>query len=210
MTLVAAVLRRVPVTIRIWSLTAVIGTIATTIYLVVLRGQAGPHVEFRLPWPVLAFAVAVAELRVVEVHFRRETHSFSLSEFPAVVRMFFLNPSEYIGALLVGSAVALIVGQRQRVIKLSFNLVTTMLMAVVSLIILYQFAALDGPPHERDWLAAFAATQVSTVLTAILIATVITVSGGAPQFEKLPDMVRFGSLVAFANTSLALLEVSIL
>jgi diguanylate cyclase (GGDEF)-like protein len=210
MTLVAAALRRVPVTVRIWSLTVLIGTIATTIYLVVLRGQAGPHVEFRLPWPVLAFAVAVAELRVVEVHFRRETHSFSLSEFPAVVGMFFLNPSEYIGALLVGSAVALIVGQRQRVIKLSFNLVTTMLMAVVSLIILYQFAALDGPPHERDWLAAFAATQVSTVLTAILIATVITVSGGAPQFEKLPDMVRFGSLVAFANTSLALLAVSIL
>ena len=108
MTLVAAALRRVPVTVRIWSLTVLIGTIATTIYLVVLRGQAGPHVEFRLPWPVLAFAVAVAELRVVEVHFRRETHSFSLSEFPAVVGMFFLNPSEYIGALLVGSAVALI------------------------------------------------------------------------------------------------------
>jgi diguanylate cyclase (GGDEF)-like protein len=94
--------------------------------------------------------------------------------------------------------------------KVSFNLATFMLMAVISLTILYQFSRLDGPPHVFDWLAAFAATQVATILTAIAIATVITVSGGAPQFEKLPEMIRFGALVAFANTSLALLAVSIL
>ena len=208
--LFAAVFRRIPVTARIWSLTLVLTAMATAIYLVALRSQPGPHVQFQLPWPVLAFAVALAELRVVEVHFRRETHSFSLSEFPAVVGLFFLSPGEYLAALLVGSAAALIIGERQRVMKLSFNLANVMLMAVVSLTILYQFAALDGPPHERSWLAAFAATQVATVLTAITIATVITVSGGAPQFEKLPEMVKFGSLVAFANTSLALLAVSIL
>ena len=203
-------LRHVPVTARIWLLTASLAAIATTVYLLVLRGQPGPRVDFHIPWPVMAFAVAIAELRVVEVHFRRETHSFSLSEFPAVVGMFFLAPGEYLSALLVGSAAALIIGQRQRAMKLSFNLTTTMVMAVISLSILYGVAGLDGPPHERAWLAAFAATQLSTVLTAVLIATVITVSGGAPQFEKLPDMVRFGSLVAFANTSLALLAVSIL
>jgi diguanylate cyclase (GGDEF)-like protein len=205
-----AALRRVPVTARIWLLTVSLAAIATTIYLLLLRGHPGPRVDFHIPWPVMAFAVALAELRVVEVHFRRETHSFSLSEFPAVVGMFFLNPGEYLSALLVGSAAALIIGQRQRIMKLSFNLATTMVMAVISLSILYGVAELDGPPHERAWLAAFAATQLSTVLTAVLIATVITVSGGAPQFEKLPDMVRFGSLVAFANTSLALLAVSIL
>jgi diguanylate cyclase (GGDEF)-like protein len=205
-----AVLRRVPVTARIWLLTGLLAAFATMIYLLLLRGQPGPRVDFHIPWPVMAFAVAVAELRVVEVHFRRETHSFSLSEFPAVVGMFFLSPGEYLSALLVGSAAALIIGQRQRIMKLSFNLTTTLVMAVISLSILYGFTGLDAPPHERAWLAAFAATQLSTVLTAILIATVITLSGGAPQFEKLPDMVRFGSLVAFANTSLALLAVSIL
>ena len=35
-------------------------------------------------------------------------------------------------------------------------------------------------------------------------------SGGAPQFEKLPEMIQFGGLVAIANTSLALLAVSVL
>ena len=84
------------------------------------------------------------------------------------------------------------------------------LMAVISLTILHSIAALDGAPHVRDWVAAFAATQIAAILTAIVIATVITVSGGAPQLEKLPEMIRFGSLVAYANTSLALLAVSIL
>ena len=35
-------------------------------------------------------------------------------------------------------------------------------------------------------------------------------SGGAPQYQKLPEMIQFGGLVAIANTSLALLAVSVL
>ncbi|MBA2300302.1 MAG: sensor domain-containing diguanylate cyclase, partial [Chloroflexi bacterium] len=203
-------LRRFPVTGRIWALTLLLAAVAAAIYLVALRGQPGPQVDFRIPWPVMAFAVAVAELRVVEVHFRRETHSFSLSEFPAVVGMFFLNPGEYLAAVLVGSAAALMIGSRQRPMKLAFNLANFMLVAVVSLTILYHIGEMDGPPHVRDWIGAFAATEVSTILAAITIATVITVSGGAPQFKKLPEMIQFGAMVACANTSLALLAVSIL
>src|SRR4029077_8536297 len=116
-----------------------------------LRGEPGPRVEIHVTWPLIAFAVAVAELRVVVVHFRRETHSFSLSEFPAVIGMFFLTPGEYLTAVLVGAAAALIVGSRQRGIKVSFNLANVMLMATISLTVLYQLSALDGPPHLTDW-----------------------------------------------------------
>jgi hypothetical protein len=102
--------RRIPVPVRIWALTGLLVGLGAAIYLFALRGQLGPRVAFQIPWPVLAFGVAIAELRVVEVHFRRETHSFSLSEFPAVVGMFFLSPGNYLAAVLVGSAAALIVG----------------------------------------------------------------------------------------------------
>jgi diguanylate cyclase (GGDEF)-like protein len=199
-----------PAPVRIWALTVLLIVAAATIYLVAIMGAPGPVIGFDIPWPILAFAVAIAELRVVVVHFRRETHSFSLSEFPAVIGMFFLPPGEYLAAVLVGSAAAFIIGSHQRAMKVSFNLANCILMAVVSLTVLYALAPLDGAPRVTDWIAAFLATQVSTVLTAITVATVITLSGGAPQFEKLPEMIRFGSLVAFANTSLALLAVSIL
>ena len=106
---------------------------------------------------------------------------------------------------------ALVLGSRQRPIKIAFNLANFALVAVVSLTVLYAIADLDGPrPTRRDWLAAFAATMSATVLSALTIATVITLSGGAPQYQKLPEMLRFGGLVALANTSLALLAVSIL
>jgi diguanylate cyclase (GGDEF)-like protein len=203
-------LHRVPKSAQIWFLTGLLATAAIAIYVVALRQLPAPVVHFNIPWPILAVAVAVAELRVVEVHFRRESHAFSLSEFPAVVGMFFLSPNEYLLAVLVGSTAALIFGARQRPLKALFNVANLMLMAVISLTVLHAIGVLDGPPHAQEWLAAFAATQISTILTAVTIATVITVSGGAPQLEKLPEMIRFGSFVAYANTSLALLAVSIL
>jgi diguanylate cyclase (GGDEF)-like protein len=158
----------------------------------------------------MAIAFATAELRVVQVHFRRETHSFSLSEFPAVIGFFFLSPFDYVLAVLVGSSAAFLIGGRQRIEKLVFNLANFALVAVVELSVIYAVTDMTGAPHLLDWLAAFAATLAATVLSALTIATVITISGGAPQFEKLPEMIRFGSIVALANTSLALLAVSIL
>jgi len=203
-------LESIPASGRIWGLTTLLAAVALVLYLVELSGEPGPVVRLQIPWPLLAAAFAAAELKVVEVHFSRETHSFSLSEFPAVIGFFFLSPADYIAAVIVGSAAALVFGSRQRAIKVAFNLANFTLVAVVSLTVLYSIATLDGAPTAGDWVAAFAATLAATILSALSIATVITLSGGAPQFEKLPEMVRFGSMVAFANTSLALLAVAIL
>ena len=62
----------------------------------------------------------------------------------------------------------------------------------------------------RDWVAAFASSGATAALGAVLVATVISLSGGAPQFTKLPEMLRFSSMVAMANTSLALLAVMVI
>ncbi len=200
----------IPAAARIWLLTAGIATAAAIAYVVFVRHLDAPMTPIDLPWPLLALAVAAAELRAVEVHFRRETHSFSLSEFPAVVGLFFVSPGGYLAAILVGSAIALLVGSRRPVIKVAFNLSNTMLMAMLSMAVVHTFGSLDGLPDLRDWFSAFGATMSATILTAISISTVITLSGGASQFQKLPEMIRFGGMVAFANTSLALLAVSIL
>lgn len=202
--------RMLPPSMRIWIFTAGLAAIAVMIHATQLMGRPTPPSAILLPWPLVAVGFAAAELKVVQVHFRRETHSFSLSEFPAVIGFFCLAPTDYLIAVVAGSAVAFLIGGRQRIEKLLFNLANFALVAAVELTVLYTFAGMTGVPHVRDWLAAFAATLTATVLSALTIATVITISGGAPQFEKLPEMVKFGSMVAFANTSLALLAVSIL
>jgi diguanylate cyclase (GGDEF)-like protein len=194
--------------VRVWTLIGILAAMAATIYVVALRDLPPPQNAW-IPWPVLAAAFAAAELKVVEVHFGRETHAFSLSEFPAVIGFFFLAPTDYLLAVLVGSGLALVLQARQRLIKTAFNLANFMFVASISLLIVRSFASMSGTPGPSDWVVAFAATLGATVIAAVSIATVITMSGVA-QFAKLPEMIRFGSMVAFANTSLALLAVVIL
>ncbi len=206
---IAAQTGRVPTQIRVWTLTLLLAAATVIGYAVFLGDRPGRGVPVAIPWPIIAAGVVIAELKVVQVHFRRETHAFSLSEFPAVIGMFFLPPVEYILAVLVGSAVAFIL-TGSRLVKFAFNLANYGLIAVISIAIVLSIASPTGPPGLREWAAAFAATILATVLSSLTIALVITLSGGAPQFQKLPEMIQFGSMVALANTSLALLAVTVL
>jgi len=202
-------LEKVPVLVRVWAFTVFLAVSATALFFngLNLRGVAS---SLTVPWPLIAVGFCLAELKVVEVHFRRETHSFSLSEFPSVLGFFFLTPIDYMIALLVGTAAALLLVSRQSPLKVFFNLSNFALTAVVGLSVFAGLAVPGGVPGPSEWIAAFAASIVAMVLGALTIATVISLSGGAPQFQKLPDMLQFGGLVAVANTSLALLAVSVM
>ena len=200
----------VPAAARVWALTFTLSLVAVAIYVAQLHGLPAHESPIQIPWPVIAIAFAAAELKVVEVHFRRETHSFSLSEFPAVVGLFFLSAPEYVLAVISGSAAAMLFASGQRPIKIAFNLANFGLIAVTSYTIVSSLVTRDGAPGIREWFAAFAATSGATIISSITIATVITLSGGAPQFRKLPEMIQFGLMVALANTSLALLAVAAL
>jgi diguanylate cyclase (GGDEF)-like protein len=202
-------LAAIPVTVRVWSFSTGIALCALLLYLTQLRGLPAPAQPFDIPWPVLAIGFFLAELKVVDVHFRREKHSFSLSEFPAVLGLFLLSPDQYLMAMLLGSGSALVYF-RQPPLKFAFNLSNFAISAAVSLTVFHALASPSGQPTSADWLAAFGGTLAATVVSAFAIATAISLSGGAPQYQKLPEMIQFGALVAVANTSLALLAVSIL
>jgi len=207
-----AVLRAVapiPVGLRVWSFTGLLGVVATVLFFGYLRGQPAHDVPISIPWYAMAFAFFAAEMKVVDVHFRREKHSFSLREFPDVIGFFMLSPTDYFLAMLAGTGAALFV-TRQSPARLAFNLSNFAFTAAAALTVFYLFQVPDGTPDPWDWWAAFGATFTAAVLSAVTIATAISISGGAPQFEKLPEMIQFGGLVAVANTSLALLAVCVL
>ena len=165
---------------------------------------------FPIPWPVMALLFAAAEMFDVQVHFRRETHAFSLNELPLVVALFFLGPPEFMAAYLVGSGVALLWQSREHRLKVVFNIANYAFTGALALVIFHALVPLEGAIGPGHWFAAFAAALAASALGAVTIATVISLSGGAPQFQKLPEMIQFGALVALANTSLALLAVEVL
>jgi len=196
--------------LRVWLLNVGLATAAVIGYALFVRDLPALTTPVKIPWPVIAVAFFVAEAKVIDVHFRRESHSFSLSELPSVIGFFFMPPTDYLLGLLVGSGAALILHSRQSPLKVMFNLSNYAFIAIVALTVFRGIGEFVGPPAPIDWLAAMIATFLGAVIGALTIATVIVLSGGAPQFQKLPEMVEFGGLVALANTSLALLAVTIL
>jgi diguanylate cyclase (GGDEF)-like protein len=196
--------------IRVWLFSLALAAAATIGYLAFIRGLPTLPAPLMVPWPLIAVAFFLAETKVIDVHFRRESHSFSLSEIPSVIGFFLMPPTDYLAALLVGSGAALLLASRQSPLKLAFNLANYAFIAVVTLTVFRALGQFVGPPAPQDWLAAFIAMLLGATMGAFTIATVIVLSGGAPQYQKLPEMIQFGGLVALANTSLALLAVTIL
>ena len=196
--------------VRVWTFTLLLSAVAVIGFLGWIRMLPTLTTPLWIPWPVLGLGFFLTELKVIEVHFRRETHAFSLSEIPAVIGLFFVPPGQYLLALLAGTGAALLITSRQSVVKTAFNLSNYVVVAVAAILIFRAIGRFDGPPQPLDWVAAFAAMLVASAIGALAIATAITLSGGAPQFRKLPEMLQFGGLVAIANTSLALLAVTIL
>jgi diguanylate cyclase (GGDEF)-like protein len=196
---------------RVWTLTVLLGIVAAALITGYLIHQPPPPAELDVPWWLLALGFFAAELKVVDVHFRREKHSFSLSEVPVVIGFFLVPPGEFFVALLVGTGLALVI-LGGRPLRVAFNLVDYAFVWSVGMLVFYVVGGTGDytEPGPREWIAAFAATGIGAVISSLTIATAISVSGGAPQFQKLPEMIQFGGLVAVANTSLALLAVAAL
>ncbi|HEY7527480.1 MAG TPA: GGDEF domain-containing protein [Candidatus Limnocylindria bacterium] len=196
--------------LRVWTFSACLAALAVILYALTIRDDPPLAVPFHIPWWLVALGFALADIKVIEVHFRRESHAFSLTEVPAVIGLFYLGPIEYLAATSLGALAALLISSRQAPVKLAFNLANYLLVAVVMIAVFRGIQHATGAPGLVEYAAGFAATTVAAVVGAVSIATAITLSGGAPQFKKLPDMLQFGALVAVANTSIALLAVTIL
>src|SRR5688572_15620782 len=152
---------------RVWLFTIALAAAALAGYLLDVRHLEPFASPVHVPWPILAIAYFATETKVILVHFRRETHSFSLSEVPAVIGLFFVTPNEYLLAVLLGSGVALLVTARQSRVKVAFNLANFALIGVVTLAVFSRIATPGGPPDPVDWFAAFAAMLVPVIIGAL-------------------------------------------
>ena len=197
---------------RVLIFSGLLTLIGLALHVNVVPGLVAPSAHFTIPWPVFALAYFVAEVKVIDVRFRGGTHTFSLTEVPAVVGLFFVEPQWYVIGLLSGAFAALLVA-RQPLPKIAFNLSQFLVGSVACLATFDAIAGLAGPhptPMPIDWLAAFAAMLVVSAVSALAIASVVSLSGHQNQFARLPEALQVGALFAVTNTALTLLVVEIL
>lgn len=191
---------------RIWLLTAGISLAAGLITLATasMSPIGGP---LHLRWWMLAPMVYLSELTVVHWRFRREAHSFSMSELPLVAGLFFASPLELIVAQLVGNAAALAFNRRQPIIKFAFNLSQFSLQTAIAIGV---FRMVIGAGPADSWiglLAAVLATTTALVLATVLITAAIRMSGGRLNRRELLEVLGLSSIATIMNTSLALIGV---
>ncbi len=163
-----------------------------------------------LPWWLLAVAFATAEFGVVHLKFRRDAHSFSMSEIPLVAGLFFTSVSGLVLAMAVGSAVALAFVRRQRGVKLLFNIAQFTTQAAFAALVFHVIARLNPVLGWVTWLAALAATVAAFIVANGLVTTAIRATGGRLSMGDLREVVLFGLVGTVVNTALALVGVTLL
>src|SRR5439155_25968292 len=93
---------------------------------------------------------AVVEVFVVQVEVREGTVSFSLSEIPLVLGLFFATPTSLVLGQVLGAATALALHRRQKAIKLAFNVSLLALEACLALVLFHPIVSLGDPLRSEE------------------------------------------------------------
>ncbi len=195
---------------RVWALSAVIAIVAAVTFAAAVRDLSPVPAPLRIPWWGLAFLFYLTEVMVVHFQFRREVHTFSMSEIPLVLGLFLATPTDFVIANVLGAAAGLILHRKQSAVKLAFNVSQFALGAVLAVSIFYFLRTPGGSLAPGDWMAAFLAALAANIVGIVAIAAAIALSERRIQLEKLGHVFRFGIAVGLTNTSLALIAVTIL
>jgi len=191
----------------IWVLTGTLLTAALGLYVTVVHDISAPAGPITLPWWVLATGFFLAEVAVVNYDFRREAHSFSMSELPLVFGLFFSTAEDLVIGTVAGAAAALIVHRRQTGMKLLFNLAHFSLGACLAVII---FASVAGEPRSftsSSWVAVMLAAMVTSTLSTGAIFVAISLSERRLEARKLPEQLGLALLMSVGSASLGLVGV---
>ena len=108
---------------KIALLTGAIAATAVTLFVVVVAPLAAAPTALTLPWVLWAAAFALSEVAIVHVQWKRESHTFSLSDLVLAAGLILALPAHLVLAQLAGTALVLVVYRRQRGLKLAFNTV---------------------------------------------------------------------------------------
>jgi diguanylate cyclase (GGDEF)-like protein len=194
---------------KVWLLNLLLATLAVAVFGAVVTNLE-PFSRPVMPWYVLAGLFYATEVLVVHFQFRREVHSFALSEIPFVLGLFFATPVDFVLASVLGASLALVIHRRQMPVKLAFNVSQLALGAAVGVSL---FHVIRGPSlvvGPTEWGGALAATLVMNLIGMAAIGAAVGLSEGRREVRRLGQVFRFGLIVGLANAVVVLAAVTFL
>jgi diguanylate cyclase (GGDEF)-like protein len=172
-------------------------------------GMAGLQTPVHAPTWAFVVLFYCAELIVVHFRFRRDAHSFSMSEVPLVLGLFLLAPSDLLIAQFCGSALALGLNRRQAPVKLAFNLTQLCLQGAGAAVLFHAALGKADPLGPLGLLAIVAAIGWTLAVSNILIGAAIRLSGGKADAAKRSGLTTMSVGAGLMNAALGLVGVTI-
>jgi len=160
-------------------------------------------------WVALAIMFAVAERAVFHLRFRKDAHSFSLSEIPLILALFIVSPITAISAQMAANAVALVL-RRQPPVKFAFNLGQFAVQTGLAIVVFRPIAALGQATGPAGWAGAIVAALVALMAAELMINSVIRLSGGRLSIKETLEVMALSAMATVMNTATALIGVVLL
>lgn len=197
--------------VRVWTLALILGLSAIVLLGGAFRDTGAVVALPAVPWlvrvAVLVLLFGLAERFPFNIQFREQTHSFSLSEVPLVLGLFFVSPGELVLAHIGGVVVPLVLHRRNTPIKLAFNLAN---FALTDLLALLAFRAIVDPAAAIStfgWVAGLVGVSLAHLIQAVTVITAISLAEGRPP--RLGQLLGMGTIFTVVNICLGLLAVTI-
>ena len=195
--------------VKAWAFIVVLAALATALWAGILTSLGPFERPFSVPWWALTPLVFLGESAVIHVTFRKDSHSFSLSEIVLVVGLFLSSPASLLFAQVVGNSASLVLGRRQVPIKVAFNVSQLVLVTGLATVVFRALVDPGDPLGPTGWLAAIAASVASIVVAELAINTIIRITGGNMSRAEMLETMVFGSIGASLNAALGLIAVFI-
>ncbi|MEN3304342.1 MAG: hypothetical protein V7603_544 [Micromonosporaceae bacterium] len=170
---------------RVGVMSAGLAVAALAVQCAWLRGGVPAPARGALFVVLLGVVFAVCEKFLVAFPVRRGSHSISLSEIPLVLGLVAVPAAHLALARVVGGAVGLVVLRRQSRSRLGFNLALYAIEATVASAVFDTVVGSADRLGPRGWLAAFAATILTNLLSMILVTAAISLHDDGDAWRAL-------------------------
>ena len=194
---------------RVWLLIFASAISAAGIYQAGVAGFDAPIASPQIHWWILAAGFYLAEIFVVQLEFRHNPYSFSLSEIPLALGLFFATPGEVAFGQMIGAVIALAFVRKLSPIKTVFNVVTFALQALVAAWAFHLILGPGDPLGPAGWVAGFVALTTWGLLQYLMIGMAISLTEGRLDLGTMVKGIDVGMAITASNTALALLAVTV-
>ncbi|WP_130504156.1 putative bifunctional diguanylate cyclase/phosphodiesterase [Blastococcus saxobsidens] len=162
---------------------------AGTVFVIVVRDLPGLGTPIGMPWWLWVAAFATGEALKVWVQLKRDSHGFSLTDLVLVAGLYLADPATVVATQLLGVGLDLVLRQRQRGLKLTFNLAQYALTGSLAVVVFSTLARDTDWNSPWRWTAALITVAVVTLAADLCLFAALSISEGELHVRELPRMV---------------------